>query len=246
MGCPTVTHVIFDKLGLNSSGRWHHRHHGHWVSRNVALSGHSRSLIKILLETGERFVDLFRLTAKVGDGIRDGVVVFEQEQRRELFLVEFLDTDGNVMLEDEIEEALLLGVETGRDVNLRIRSSDFSGDSRQGVGNMGQHIEEVALLGVDDFLHLGELVVAEAFFGKSLQQFSARVGGAPDGTEFGFVLEELGKFAEKHLHELLCGYGRAVRVPEGGHHHVLDVALLAVGQLHLDLLFAYTGTFPAD
>ena len=47
---------------------------------------------------------------------------------------------------------------------------------------MGQHVEKVALLGVDDLLHFGELVAAEAFVGEPLQELSADVGDAPDGA----------------------------------------------------------------
>ena len=56
---------------------------------------------------------------------------------------------------------------------------------------MGQHVEQVALLGVDDPLHLGQLLAAEAFLGQALQELGARVGRAPEGAQFGFVLEEL-------------------------------------------------------
>jgi hypothetical protein len=68
----------------------------------AATSCRSRLLIKILLETGEGFVDFFGPAAKVSDGIREGVVVFEQEQRREFLLIEFFHADSDVMLEYEI------------------------------------------------------------------------------------------------------------------------------------------------
>ena len=103
---------------------------------------------------------------------------------------------------------------------------------------MGQHVEEVALLGIDDLLHLGQLVAAKAFLGESLQKLLARVGDAPNGAEFGFVFEELGQLAEEHFHELLRGHRRAVGVPEGRAHHVLDGAVFAVGEFHLRLFLA--------
>jgi len=102
--------------------------------RPIALCTHqqrsrrSRVLIQILLEADEGKVDFCGLAAKVGLGIGEGVVVLEPEQRRELFLVEFFDTDGNVVLEDEIEEDLLLGVEMRVDMHFRIRGPDFTGD----------------------------------------------------------------------------------------------------------------------
>src|SRR5471032_3038937 len=94
----------------------------------------------------------------------------------------------------------------------------LTGERRQGVGDMRQHVEEVALLGVDYFFHLGHLVSPEAFFGQPLHKFGACIGSAPEGTQLGFVLEELRQPSEKHFHELVCGHGCAVRVPEAGHH----------------------------
>ena len=84
---------------------------------SLYLSCCNRLPIEILLETGEGFVDLFGTSAKVGHGVRQGVVVLEQEERGEFFLVEFFHADGDVVLEDEIEEDLLLGAESGVDVN---------------------------------------------------------------------------------------------------------------------------------
>ena len=55
--------------------------------------------------THEDFADLIR-PAEVGHGIGNGVVVFEPEQRRELFLIEFLDTNAHVMGQHEVEEDL--------------------------------------------------------------------------------------------------------------------------------------------
>jgi hypothetical protein len=40
---------------------------------------------------------------------------------------------------------------------------------RTDVGNVGEHVEKVALFGVDDALHFGQLVVPKALFGETLQ-----------------------------------------------------------------------------
>ena len=85
----------------------------------------SRLLVEILLEARERPADLFRL-AEVGQRVGDGVVVSEPEQRRELPLLQFLDAHGDVMLEDEIEERPLLGVEGGVDVDPRMVGALFA------------------------------------------------------------------------------------------------------------------------
>ena len=144
--------------------------------------------------------------------------------------------DAYVVRQHEVEEDLLLAVEVGADDHLGLCSALLAGERREGVGDMGQHVEEVALLGVDDLLHLGQLLAAEAFLGEPLQELRPRVGRAPERAQFGLVLEELGQLAEEHLHELLRRHRRAVGMPERRRHHVLDGALLAVGELDLDLL----------
>jgi hypothetical protein len=58
---------------------------------------------------------------------------------------------------------------------------------------VGEHVEQVTVLCINNPLHLGELVVAEAFLGQALQQFLACVRGAPDGAQFCLVLEEVGQ-----------------------------------------------------
>jgi hypothetical protein len=44
-----------------------------------------------------------------------------------------------------------------------------------------------------------------------------------------------GELAEEGFHELLGGHRGSVGMPVGGDHHVLDGALLAIGELHFDL-----------
>ena len=73
-------------------------------------------------------------------------------------------------------------------------------------------------------------------------------GRAPQCAQLVLVLEELRQLAKQHLHELLGGHGRAVRVPERGAHHVLNGTLFAVGQLHfrLRLLLAHAWALTAN
>lgn len=59
------------------------------------------------------------------------------------------------------------------------------------------------------------------------------------------VFEKLREPAEQGFHELLGGHGRSILVPEAGGHHVLDVALLAVGKLHLRPNFTHAWTLAA-
>ena len=72
-----------------------------------------------------------------------------------------------------------------------------AGDRRQGEGDVGQHVEQVALLGVDQAADDGELVGAIALVGQALQQRLARVGLAPEPAQLVLVLEQLGQRAEQ-------------------------------------------------
>lgn len=75
---------------------------------------------------------------------------------------------AHVVLEDEVEEQALFGVERRVDVHLRARGPHLARDGRSRVGHVREHVEEVALLGVDDLLHLGQLLAAETSFGEPL------------------------------------------------------------------------------
>lgn len=68
-------------------------------------------------------------------------------------------------------------------------------------------------------------------------RIEARSPSYVDWTQpyIGFVLEEIRKVAVEHFQELLGGNRRAVGVPVGRDHHVLDRAGLAVGEFDLDL-----------
>ena len=159
----------------------------HWASLDkfdsAAIStsylGRRLSFVQVFLKPRKNPPDLFRL-AQVCHGIGNGIVVFEPEQRRELFLIEFLDTNAHVMGQHEVEKDLLLAVKTGADYHLSLRGTVLAGERWQGVGDVRQHVEQVAFLGVDDALHLCQLVFAKSLFGKSLQEFRPRVGCAPE------------------------------------------------------------------
>ena len=71
--------------------------------------------------------------------------------------------------------------------DLGARGALLAGLGRERVGDVREHVEEVALLGVDDLLHLGELLAAEALLGEALQQLLARLRLAPQGAQLGLV-----------------------------------------------------------
>src|SRR6202011_849187 len=53
----------------------------------------------------------------------------------------------------------------------------FASERRQGVGNIREHVEKAALLGVDDLLHLGQLFMAKALLSGPFRSIF-RVSGA--------------------------------------------------------------------
>jgi hypothetical protein len=78
-------------------------------------------------------------------------------------------TFGSTPSEHEVEEGLLLARELGVDGDLGAGGALLAGLGRERVGHVSEHVEEVALLGVDDPLHLGELLGAEALLGEALE-----------------------------------------------------------------------------
>lgn len=66
------------------------------------------SLVEVLLKAGEDLPDLFR-PAQVGNGVGDGIVVLEFQQRRQFLLVQFLHPYLDILREYKIQEDLLLG-----------------------------------------------------------------------------------------------------------------------------------------
>lgn len=153
----------------------------HRSSGPLPLSPHLK--IKIPLKSGEHLIDLHR-RAEVCHGVGDRVVVAEAEQGRELLDVEFLDANRHIVLQHEVEERLLVVAESRADMHPRGGRPCLAGQGRHGEGHIGQHVEQVAGLGIDDPLHLGQLLVAEAFLRQSLQERAARFRRAPDGAQF--------------------------------------------------------------
>jgi len=135
-------------------------------------------LIQIFLKSHEHFAYFFR-PAEVGNGIGNGVGILEAKQRREFFLIQFVHANTYVVGQDEFQEGLLLAVEAFTDGHSCPSSALFSCERRERIGDVREHVEEVALLGVDNFLHFRELVVPETFFRKTVQEFFASIGRTP-------------------------------------------------------------------
>ena len=124
-------------------------------------------LIQILLESREDFANLFGLS-QVGHGIGDGIVVFEPQQGRELILRQFFHPHLHVLRQHEIEKGLLPAVEVGADLHPGLLRPLLARERRKSIGDVSQHVEEVAIFGIDDPLHFGHLLVAKAFLREAL------------------------------------------------------------------------------
>jgi hypothetical protein len=122
-------------------------------------------------------------------------VVAQLQQRREFFAGEFVDAGGHVVREDEFEEGALAAAEVLGYGDLRTRGAFFAGQGSAGVGDVGERIVEVALLCIDDALHLGELGRAKAALGEAGEQAGTRIGIAPERAELSLVAKKLREFA---------------------------------------------------
>ena len=92
------------------------------------------------------------------------------------------------MREHEVEKGLLPKGEAGAYDDFRIGGALFARNRRERIGHVREHIEEVALLRVDDLLHLGQSLSREACFVKSLQKASCayRAHSTKHATRFRF------------------------------------------------------------
>jgi hypothetical protein len=98
-----------------------------------------------LLEAGEDGANLIGV-AEVGDGI----VIFQAEKGGELVRGEFFDTDIDILSEYNIDKGLLLRVEAGPNDLLGGGGASKAGDGEKGIGDVGKHIKEVTIFGVED------------------------------------------------------------------------------------------------
>ena len=111
-------------------------------------------LVQVLLEADEDLPDVFRLS-QICQGIGDGIMVSEAEQRGQFFLIQLLHADADVVREHEIKESLLFTVEMRADGNPCSVGTLLAMEWRERIGHVRKYVKEVALLGADDFLHLG-------------------------------------------------------------------------------------------
>jgi len=136
--------------------------------------------VQVPLEPAEHPADFIRFS-QVGHGVGDGVMIFQPEQGSEFGLIQFLDTDTDVVTEHEIQKNLLFVVEVVANLDFGFAGALFSTQRRQSVGHVSQYIIEIAVFGFDDFLHFRQMVFAEAIFRPPFQQFLAGIGGRSKG-----------------------------------------------------------------
>ena len=117
-------------------------------------------LVEVFLKSGEDVSDFFR-PAQVGHGVGYGIVALQLQQRSQFFLIEFLNTDLDVLRKHKIEEDLLYGVEACSDLSFCVRGPLRAGECGQGGGDVGQHIDWVTLFRVDSLLPFHQLIPAE-------------------------------------------------------------------------------------
>src|SRR6266436_2955122 len=95
------------------------------------------------------------------------------------------------MGKDKFQERLLLPTELFADGNLCPSCAFFPCEWRQSVGNISQHIEEVAFLSADDLLHFGKLFMPEALLSKAVHELLSGIRNAPQCAQFSLILEKL-------------------------------------------------------
>ena len=145
------------------------------------------------------------------------------------------------MVQHEIEELLLGAAVLGEDAGFAGGDAISPTYRLCSVGDVGQHVIEIAVFSINKAADFGELLVAIAAFGESFEEGLTGVGLTPKLAQFGFVFEQLRDVAEKLFDEFSGRDGFAFGTPEAGLHRVLKGALFAVGELDDNLLGAAWG-----
>jgi hypothetical protein len=100
------------------------------------------------------------------------------------------------MGQDKVEERLLLTCELRIDNRLCLGRTLLPRQRRRSLSHVRQYIEQVALFGVDDLLHLMEPIWTKSLFCQPVHKELSGVRQAPKDTKFCFVLEEIGQLTE--------------------------------------------------
>jgi len=116
-------------------------------------------------------------------------VVLEPQQGGKLLLIQLFDPDTDVVSKHEVQKGLLPAVKVAADDYLGSRGPFLAVEGRQSIGNVRKHIEEIALLGVDNPLHLAQLFMAETLLRKALKKLLSRIAGKSDAEVHDLVVK---------------------------------------------------------
>jgi hypothetical protein len=136
--------------------------------------------------------------------------ILEFEKAGDPIDLQLADSLVDVLGEDKIEESPLLVVVVGKDQVPVLDDTIFPSDGSKRKGNVSEHVENVALLGTNDFADLSELLFGITLLSQSFEKSGTSVGLAPKATECFLVGEEVRKIAEELLEKLFGGEGRAI------------------------------------
>lgn len=155
--------------------------------------------LRLIVKT---FLELYEDSSDITDApeLQHGVVDtvgLQFDQLGELTRVQFADTAGYVVIEDEAQKLLLAVVEARKD-GFRVRTDAIgAGDGGLVEGDVGQNVIQVTVLGLNQRADLGQLLGTVGFLLQPLQQLVAGIRPAPYGASLVFVLEERGQFTEQ-------------------------------------------------
>src|SRR5688572_10394233 len=106
----------------------------------------------MLLKTGERLADE-RGFSEIGDGIGKRIAILQSEEWFQFMPAQLVHTGRDIMGKDKIEKHLLLAGEMRADLDLRFDRPLFAREWRKRIRDVRQHVEQIALLGINQLLH---------------------------------------------------------------------------------------------
>ena len=132
----------------------------------------------------------------VGHRVGNRIVISEPQQWVQFACLQLLHSLGDIVLEHEVQKRLLLRRKPRIDVHPRLFRPLRPRDRRQQIGHVGEDIEEVAFLRLDELLHRHQFVVAEISLRQTLQELGPRVRRAPQRPQLRLALEKIRQLAE--------------------------------------------------
>ena len=156
----------------------------------------------MLLKADEHLSDI-AYTSHLFNGIVDGVV-FQIKKMGQFLLVQFTDSFLDILIEDKIQELLLFFGIVSEDSGAVGLYPLFPADGNMCKSDIGQHIVQITLLGIDHASDLCKLAPAITPFRKTFNEPFAGIWTAPQPSQFVFVFEKFGQVTEQSLNKLSC------------------------------------------